>query len=312
MLVPTTQRLNGRAVAIPLFISCLFAAGCPSKDKASDPAPRAAAQPAKQAASAEPEPQPIQDKAPPSPEARRLPDEALKSTVPPPSWKTIHRLLRAKSSAITRSYADPKALGEGRFAAVVSAVRGKTIFPNLKLVLLEREGETWRLSLHDLLDYAKEETPFADACPGGLKVLVSLYVSDYDWDGAPEIKVRHRFKGCEGDEEEPEIATPSTNFQIFNAGPPLTEALSALVFYGKGEGHHSARETKVIHGKDLNGDGHPDLTIRFHEQDFACQLGETYHENRVWTYHWEAATDSFKLVTDDKSSRVESGSEEEP
>lgn len=239
-----------------------------------------------------------------------MPESAFKSTVLPPSWKEIHRLLRAKSATITRAYASPKALGEGRFAAVVSSVRGKTIFPHLKLVLLQRKEDKWLFSLHDLLDYSKEETPFADACPDGLKVLVSLYVNDYDWDGAPEIKVRHRFKGCE-EEEEPEIATPATHFQIFNAGPPLAEALSALVFYGKGEGHHSARETKVIHGKDLNGDGHPDLTINFHEKDFACQLGETYHENRIWTYHWDATTDTFKQVTEDKSSRVETDSEEE-
>ena len=220
-------------------------------------------------------------------------------------------MLRAKSASYTRAYASPKALGQGRYAAVISSVRGKTIFPNLKLLILQRKDNAWSFSLHDLQDYAQEDASFADACPDGLKVLVSLYVSDYDWDGAPEIKVRHRFKGCD-EEEEPEIATPSTHFQIFNAGPPVTEALSALVFYGKGDGHHSERETKVIHGEDLNGDGHPDLTISFHEKDFACQLGETYHDNRIWTYHWDAGTDSFKLVKEDKDSSVEEAIEGAP
>ena len=288
-----------------LLASLPFLTACPRKTEPPNPA----ASPDPAPAPSAPVTQSIPDKAPSAPPARRLADEALKPSVKPPTWKELRKLAPAALGGPVRQYAGIKPLGGARFVTVGGASGSKEGLPLLKLILLERQGRTLRVEARDLQDYGKEEAEFAEACPRGLKVLVSLYVSDYDWDNAPEIKVRHRFTGCE-EEEEPEIAAPSTHFQIFNAGPPLTESLSALVFYGKGEGHHSARETRVEHGKDLSGDGHPDLTIRFHEQDFACQLGETYHENRVWEYHWDPGTDSYQLVTDDKTNSVESGGEE--
>jgi len=280
-----------------------LATGCPAKKKAPVPAQQeSASEPAAPTTESIPNKPKPPDPVKPSP----MPEETLKATVKPPSWKQLRKLCRAELGGAVQQYAEIKSLGGARFVTVGGAKGSKEGLPLLKLLLVERKDDAWQLEARDLQDYGKEQAEFAEACPDGAKVLVSLYVSDYDWDGKPEVKVRHRFKGCE-EEEEPDIATPSTHFQIFNAGPPVTESLSALVFYGKGEGHHSARETKVVHGKDLNGDGHPDLTIRFHEKDFACQLGETYHENRIWTYHWEAASDSYKLVTDDKSSSVEEG-----
>ena len=219
-----------------------------------------------------------------------------KPTVRAPSYVLLRRLAKLPRYPLAQTYSKLHKLGGPRFAALVGLRRRAKQLPRLYLVVLHNNNGAWRVDRALLADYqaiARELKLSAKRCSAATRVLVSLYAADYDWDGRPELKVRHRLKGCS--DEDPGQATPLTRLQIYNVAP-LRAALDTMIRVGSGPDNYDTWETKLDHRKDLDGDGHPDLVIRFHGVNHLNNLLKFEHESVVRTYHWQASTDRYKLV----------------
>lgn len=171
----------------------------------------------------------------------------------------IKRLAKTAAAPRVQPYSKRRALGGTRFAVVVGLRKRAKDRPKLMLLVLDKDAERWRAEKRLLADYAAARALELgcidqDAKKDPNRILVSTYTRDYDWDGKPEVKVRHRFAGC--DSPDPTTATPDTRLQIFNVAP-LTIALDATLKIGDGPEMHDRWTAKIDHRADLNKDGTP-------------------------------------------------------
>ncbi len=216
---------------------------------------------------------------------KKLTPEDFKPTVKAPGYRTLQGLARTFGVKDALAHGKGAPLGGARFFAVLSSRKQQKVFA----ALVDGTGGKWKVQHHLVLDL----TFSGEAKDGGRcdedKVAAVGFVGDLDADGKREAKVRTLF--CRvvpaiGPVKVRRLAminldgTPRVSLHTELGYDALPTAMGAI----------KARERY----KDLNGDGHPDLSITQRET-----TGPGKDDKLKWKRSWRRIiyvpeTDSYK------------------
>jgi hypothetical protein len=221
---------------------------------------------------------------------------APSKTVAPPSWNEISAMvaLPINTSARFQRFTKTTAVGPEQFVVVGGVVSKFQKLPRLIFIRMKWVQQKWQYDVKDIFDYklsAKELKEYLVDCGRIPSAQVFLAVDDMDKDGTDEALVRHKLETC-GDEH----VVSDTRVVVLNLEETISTSLDVLGSHRTMTGEHLFdKQLQTRYDTDHNGDGHPDLAIRFEETSFLCNLGIEEHREEIRIYNWVPETDSYRF-----------------